>query len=229
MKDNNKGYTKDEYYQISTKQGLPKRCPILRNCCRAVETRYYMGFRVGDNVCTFEKFLESQGQRWEPDTMIKPIEQMSWSYSHDVLVSVQNVCPEVTLFEPEYLCRGFKQAAFGKADYYMESHSLEVVAKHYSECAEYSEYSFQKGVTKTSQKKRKRSNISNGMKFEILQRDNFRCYYCKKHKNELPKGVHLVIDHKVPHVDGGEDSFKNLVTACSICNNGKSNKVINNL
>jgi 5-methylcytosine-specific restriction endonuclease McrA len=43
------------------------------------------------------------------------------------------------------------------------------------------------------------------------------------------QGVHLCLDHKTPHIDGGDDSFENLVTACSDCNGGKSNKVINNL
>jgi len=230
MKDNdNRGYTKEEYYQISAKHGLPKRCPILRNCCRAIETRYYMGFRIGNNIYTFEDFLESQNQRWEPDTMITSIEQITWSYAPDVLMSIQNVCPEVTLFEGEYLPFKFRQAAFGEASYYKETRRFEATAKHYSECAEYSEYSFQKGMTKTSQKKRKRSNISNGKRFEIFQRDGFRCYYCKKHFGELPndklpKGLHLEIDHKIPQSAGGDDSYDNLVTACSVCNSGKSDK-----
>jgi len=78
-------------------------------------------------------------------------------------------------------------------------------------------------------KDRRRSPISKHMRFEIYQRDGFRCYYCKRHKDEFLKGVHLTLDHKIPYSDGGEDSFKNLVTACSECNKGKSNKVINDL
>lgn len=78
-------------------------------------------------------------------------------------------------------------------------------------------------------KERRRSPISKHMRFEIYQRDKFRCFYCKRHKENLPKGVHLTLDHKIPYSDGGDDSFENLVTACSECNRGKSNKIVNDL
>lgn len=78
-------------------------------------------------------------------------------------------------------------------------------------------------------KERRRSPISKHMRFEIYQRDKFRCFYCKRHKDNLPTGVHLTLDHKIPHSDGGDDSFENLVTACSECNKGKSNKIVNDL
>ncbi|NTU43122.1 MAG: HNH endonuclease [Nitrospirales bacterium] len=64
-------------------------------------------------------------------------------------------------------------------------------------------------------KERRRSPISKHMRFEIYQRDGFRCYYCKRHKDDFPAGVHLTLDHKIPYSDGGDDSFENLVTACS--------------
>lgn len=137
------GYTKEEYYDISLRHGLPKRCPILRKCCRAVLTRYEMGHRLGGSDIKLDEFLRSQGQSWEIETMIKEIELISWSYSHDVLCSVENVCPEVTLFEPEYLPYNFKQSAFGNGTYYKKTRSFEAEAKHYSECAEFSEYLFQ--------------------------------------------------------------------------------------
>lgn len=141
--DRSMGYTKEEYYQISEKNGLPKRCPILKDCCRAVKTRYEMGFRLGGGDTSFEKFLDSQGQRWDPDNMIKEIEQISWSYAHDVLSSIENTCPEVTLFEPDYLHLHFIQAAFGRASYYKDTRRFVAEAKHYSECAEFSAYMFQ--------------------------------------------------------------------------------------
>lgn len=76
---------------------------------------------------------------------------------------------------------------------------------------------------------RRRSPISKSMRFEILQRDNFTCQYCKRHKDDLPHKVKLTLDHKIPYSDGGDDSFSNLVTACGECNAGKSNKVVNNI
>lgn len=231
--DKSIGYTKDEYYQLSDKQGLPKRCPILGKCCRAVETRYQMGMKLGGSDISFEEFIDSYNQEWDRANMIKSIEQVSWTYAHDVLTSVQNACPEVTLFEPEYLPFHFRQAAFGNASWYKDTRRFAAEAKHYSDCAEFSEYAFHNKVCtikgSSDNKSRKRSHISKTMKFEIFQRDDFRCYYCKRHKNDLPKGVHLTLDHKVPYVDGGADSFDNLVTACSDCNGGKSNKVIKNI
>jgi len=80
-----------------------------------------------------------------------------------------------------------------------------------------------------NKRKRHRSHISKQMRFEIYQRDEFCCYYSKRHKDDLPKGVFLTLDHKIPYSDGGDDSFNNLVTACSECNEGKSNKVVKDL
>lgn len=91
------------------------------------------------------------------------------------------------------------------------------------------EFNWQDYKEGNSRKDRRRSPISKHMRFEIYQRDRFRCYYCKKHKDNFHKGVHLTLDHKISYSDGGEDSFENLVTACSDCNKGKSNKVINDL
>lgn len=146
--DKSIGYTKEEYYKISSKNELPKRCPILRKCCRAVLTRYKIGHDSGGSDMTFDEFLQSQGQSWDMDKMIKEIEMPSWKYAHDVLTSVENVCPEVTLFEPEYMPNKFIQSAYGSGSYYKESHSFEAEAMHYSECAEFSEYIFQSSKEK---------------------------------------------------------------------------------
>lgn len=234
MTDNgNIGYTKEEYYKISDKHKLPKRCPILGHCCRAVETRYKMGMKLGGSDMSFEEFIDTHGQEWDTPTMIKSTEKVSLIYAHDVLTSVRNACPEVTLFEPEYLPFHFRQSAFGNASWYKDPRRFAAEAKHYSDCAEFSAYAFHNTGRKikgeSADRKRKRSHISKTMKFEIFHRDNFRCYYCKRHKNDFPEGVHLTLDHKIPYIDGGDDSFDNLVTACSDCNGGKSNKVINNL
>jgi 5-methylcytosine-specific restriction endonuclease McrA len=52
----------------------------------------------------------------------------------------------------------------------------------------------------------------------ILLRDNFQCQYCGK--TDLP----LTIDHIVPRSRGGEDSWENLITACTRCNSIKGSK-----
>lgn len=51
----------------------------------------------------------------------------------------------------------------------------------------------------------------------ILRRDHNRCMYC--HSAES-----LTVDHVVPRSRGGDDSWENLVTACSVCNHRKGNR-----
>lgn len=224
------GYTKEEYYKISLKLGLPKRCPILSKCRRSVLTRYMMGHVLGGNNIPFDNFIENTSQKWEPENMIEEIEQISISNEQGIFCSVENSCPEVSLFEGEYVPFCFKQSAFGEAYYNKELKIKEVTPKHFTECAEFSQYIFDKNIKlKKPSTKRKRSPISKTLRFEIFQRDKFTCHYCKKHKDELEKGIHLTLDHKVPYCDGGEDSYENLVTACSVCNIGKSNKIVNNI
>jgi len=139
--ENALGYTENEYYNISSKHGLPKRCPILRKCCRAVLTRYEIGHRLGGSDLTFDEFLHSQGQSWDPEKMIKEIEVISWG-ANAIICSVRNVCPEVSLFEPDYLPRNFRQSAYGYGTYYNDTRRFEAKPKHYTDCAEFSEYLF---------------------------------------------------------------------------------------
>jgi hypothetical protein len=221
------GYTKEKYFSISTKLKLPPRCPILKKCSRAIHSRHYLGFKVSGCETSFEDFLKTTGQTWPPDNAIQEIELVSCSRS-DALCAIEDCCPEIPLFEERYLPPIFKQSAFGSATYFKESKRFESDAKHFSECPEFSEYLM---ATKTNDMKpiRKRSPISKSLRFEIYQRENFSCFYCKTHKDALPQGVTLTLDHKVPYSDGGDDSPQNLVAACSECNSGKSNKVVNGI
>ena len=51
----------------------------------------------------------------------------------------------------------------------------------------------------------------------ILRRDNFRCQYCGVRES-------LTVDHVVPKSRGGQDTWKNLVAACTGCNNKKGSR-----
>ena len=67
------------------------------------------------------------------------------------------------------------------------------------------------------------STISPKMRFEILERDGFRCQLCgatAKHRSRLE------IDHKIPKNRGGSDEPDNLWTLCISCNRGKGTKII---
>ncbi len=67
-----------------------------------------------------------------------------------------------------------------------------------------------------------RKGLPARIRFEVLQRDGFKCRYCGKVAAE----TELQVDHLVPFEKGGTDTDENLVTACSDCNRGKSNSVV---
>jgi 5-methylcytosine-specific restriction endonuclease McrA len=60
-------------------------------------------------------------------------------------------------------------------------------------------------------------------RWNVLERDNFRCRYCGRYAIE---GIVLHVDHVNPKSNGGEYVMENLVTACHVCNIGKRDKVI---
>ena len=62
----------------------------------------------------------------------------------------------------------------------------------------------------------KRSVVLN--RRNILRRDRYRCQYCGIHSDEL------TTDHIMPRSRGGEDSWENLTTACTRCNNRKGSR-----
>lgn len=52
----------------------------------------------------------------------------------------------------------------------------------------------------------------------ILRRDSYRCGYCGR------GDLRLTIDHIIPKARGGTDSWDNLISACTICNNKKGDR-----
>lgn len=61
------------------------------------------------------------------------------------------------------------------------------------------------------------------VRFEIMQRDEFRCCLCGK---SAKNGVVLEVDHKYPKSKGGKNSKSNLWTLCFECNRGKGAQII---
>jgi 5-methylcytosine-specific restriction endonuclease McrA len=64
-----------------------------------------------------------------------------------------------------------------------------------------------------------RYTIPLDMRFAVLQRDGFRCQYCGGTPQD---GYVLHVDHRIPRSKGGSTTMDNLVTACFLCNVGKS-------
>lgn len=65
-----------------------------------------------------------------------------------------------------------------------------------------------------------RHAIRNSVRFEVFKRDSFTCQYC----GIKAPDVVLEIDHIIPVSAGGNNEILNLVTACRVCNSGKSDK-----
>jgi hypothetical protein len=68
-----------------------------------------------------------------------------------------------------------------------------------------------------------RPAVSVSLRFQVLERDKFRCRYCGR----TPQmGYTLCVDHVVPVSKGGPTTLENLAAACEDCNMGKSDQLL---
>ena len=65
-------------------------------------------------------------------------------------------------------------------------------------------------------------SISKRIRFQVFERDGFRCQYC----GQAAPDVALEVDHKTPRCAGGSDDMKNLTSACYACNRGKAGSLL---
>lgn len=65
----------------------------------------------------------------------------------------------------------------------------------------------------------KRMRITHPTRNMIYQRDDHKCQYCGSTR-------HLTIDHVLPRSKGGEDTWENMVVACSTCNTKKGDRYL---
>ena len=59
----------------------------------------------------------------------------------------------------------------------------------------------------------------------LFARDNYSCQYCGRHRSELRGRQFLTRDHILPLSRGGGNTWDNVVTSCSPCNNRKGNRM----
>jgi 5-methylcytosine-specific restriction endonuclease McrA len=59
----------------------------------------------------------------------------------------------------------------------------------------------------------------------LFARDEYTCQYCGRHKSELKGRQFLTRDHVLPVSRGGGNSWENVVTSCSGCNNRKGGRL----
>jgi len=69
---------------------------------------------------------------------------------------------------------------------------------------------------------REREMMSDGVRYDILKRDGFRCQICGSTAQD---GVKLHVDHIIPISKGGHTTPDNLRTLCDRCNLGKGDKI----
>ena len=72
------------------------------------------------------------------------------------------------------------------------------------------------------QKKEERGKMNDGLRYNILRRDGFRCRLCGRTAQD---GVKLEVDHIIPISRGGKTTYDNLQTLCKECNRGKGAKM----
>jgi 5-methylcytosine-specific restriction endonuclease McrA len=59
----------------------------------------------------------------------------------------------------------------------------------------------------------------------LFARDDYSCQYCGRHRSELRGRQFLTRDHILPISRGGGNTWDNVVTSCSPCNNRKGNRL----
>ena len=59
----------------------------------------------------------------------------------------------------------------------------------------------------------------------LFARDNYSCQYCGRHRIQLRGRQFLTRDHILPISRGGGNTWDNVVTSCSPCNNRKGNRL----
>lgn len=59
----------------------------------------------------------------------------------------------------------------------------------------------------------------------LFARDDYCCMYCGRHRSELKGRQFLTRDHVLPISRGGRNTWQNVVTSCSPCNNRKGNRL----
>jgi hypothetical protein len=67
-----------------------------------------------------------------------------------------------------------------------------------------------------------RAQVSKKLRFDVLERDGFRCRYC----GAEPDDGALHVDHIIPVAEGGATTIDNLITSCEPCNSGKGRRII---
>jgi hypothetical protein len=133
---------KKKYYEESERLNLPKRCPLISECQRRLLTLKMVNFGM-ESIDIFEASKQGNYSAIEDQFRMLPYRGQGPEGLFPRSASIQNACPEVSLFES-----GPKEVK-GRA---LESYSISEetrsvtndVEKHYSECSEFCYYQWHK-------------------------------------------------------------------------------------
>ena len=204
---------KAEYQERSRNLRVPQRCPLVGYCQRWAWTVYFYCYMDPSNPTeNIRDVLRKAGDLpddYDQKKVTLAVESPETSRGDDYHWA-HNLCPEVPLFDRQHTPGHIPDQAIASFSW-LEGSGMEYVEhKHFAECLEFIQ---SPGI----KPKPKRKSLSSKLRFQILQRDSFRCTYCGK----SAKDGELHIDHKTSVKDGGTDELDNLVTSCTDCNFGK--------
>lgn len=203
---------KKEYYKISEDKKLPMRCSCLNKCARYRYTALFIGNLAlrnnyhdtelqmrKMNILGTDEVLSNMLVAGEPITMI----------GGNSSFYISNACPEFFLNEHEHKLTGLKSVAvhsYSYDEHYKNEKYIAGESRHYSECAEFSLYSFNNKIKRGNERKTIPYKVIARLQKEISSK----CPFCE---NEC-------VEHfDKHHIDENRNNndFMNLIMLCKIC------------
>jgi len=200
----------DWYTSQSRARKLPHHCPIasITGCPRYFASMDHaqrakvLGGEIPSHVR--DHLLE----KWRPYAALMVDDaQVATKYSpKGDLRGVSNFCPEVSALLGGLYCSDYSVGLENSGEFSL------LQPRHFTECPEFSALGYEEKVLVPVDR-----GVTPEKRFAVLKRDGFKCVYCGRGS----KDVLLHVDHKISRANGGGDEVDNLVTSCSLCNNGK--------
>ncbi|WP_109832768.1 hypothetical protein [Reichenbachiella versicolor] len=139
---------KNEYLQLSKENGSSPRCPLISKCERRAMTLYYEDSSMVQYI-NYSKFLSAMiDEEGLDENYIKCIGESPSFVGGESSFRLSNMCPEVSLFENSQITVDTLGLAAKAVSYdkYFKTPSKSMVEEsgHYSECAEYAKFSFER-------------------------------------------------------------------------------------
>jgi hypothetical protein len=225
---------KEWYEQQNVRRALPAHCPLAANdkCPRYyVSLKHATMARVASCELASEAFARVE-KNWEVADVFTSMDETAgtWFDKEGALSGISGYCPEVSARIFGLYCSSLKSfpdeearrsvhktlRREGAPDADPRWRWMIFEPMHYTSCHEYSVY-VPALLSKKSNIRSRKGTLSPKLRFQVFDRDGFRCIYCGATAGDGP----LHVDHKVPVAVGGTNEIENLATACERCNLGK--------